>query len=198
MELYASPTSPYARLVRGVFIEKDIADQVEIHWLNPWESPQALISVNPFCRVPTLVTDDGRVLVENLLIALYLERHVPQPPLLADPERAWPKLGLAQGLIDAAVDIAAGRRLRKLPEDDPILTRRREAFPRAIERVAGLIDQTPPSTPDLGDLALAVALEYLDFRIPEFDWRVQSPALASWHAELARRESLAATAPPPA
>jgi len=195
MELYASATSPYARLVRAVLIEKNITDRVEIHWFNPWESPQALISVNPFCRVPTLVTDDGRVLVENLLIALYLERHVPQPPLLADPERAWPKLGLAQGLIDAAVDIAAGRRLRKLPEDDPILTRRREAFPRAIERVAGLIDQTPPSTPDLGDLALAVALEYLDFRIPEFDWRVQSPALASWHGTIAQRASLATTAP---
>lgn len=39
MELYASPTSPYARIVRLVLAQKQLGDRVQEHMLDPWQSP---------------------------------------------------------------------------------------------------------------------------------------------------------------
>jgi glutathione S-transferase len=47
----------------------------------------------------------------------------------------------------------------------------------------------------LADLALAVALEYIDFRYPH-DWRAQHPRLAFWLAGISARPSFAETVPP--
>ena len=48
---------------------------------------------------------------------------------------------------------------------------------------------------DLGDITLAVALEYLDFRLPDIDWRAATPGLADWLAEAGMRPSMLATRP---
>ena len=48
----------------------------------------------------------------------------------------------------------------------------------------------------LADIAVVVALGYLDFRFPEIDWRADHPNLATLQAKLAERASFAATRPP--
>lgn len=195
MELFASPTSPYARLLRVIAIEKGIIDQITMRPTNPWESPDALLAVNPYCRVPVLITDEGVVLTENQLIAQWLDRQFPDPPLMTDPPRTFAKLGQAQGLIDASVDIAAARRLRKLPDDDVIQARRHASLGPALSMIETALANADPGEPDMGDLALAVALGYLDLRLPELDWRGRSPALSRWHAAIAERPSLRRTGP---
>lgn len=195
MELFASPTSPYARLLRVIAIEKGIIDRITMRPTNPWESPEALLAVNPYCRVPVLITDEGVILTENQLIAQWLDRQFPDPPLMPRPLAAFAKLGQAQGLIDAAVDIASARRLRKLPDDDPIQSRRQASFGPALKAIDTALAGADPDSPDMGDLALAVALGYLDFRLPELDWRGRSPALARWYSAIAERPSLRRTGP---
>ena len=59
MCLYYSPTSPYARKVRIVALEKDVADRITVHALNPLEDPPALLAANPLAKVPCLLLDDG-------------------------------------------------------------------------------------------------------------------------------------------
>ena len=46
---------------------------------------------------------------------------------------------------------------------------------------------------DIGDLALACALAYADFRFPELSWRTGQAALNEWYAAFAQRASMRAT-----
>jgi glutathione S-transferase len=48
---------------------------------------------------------------------------------------------------------------------------------------------------DIGTITLGCALGYLDFRFATLPWRDNHPALARWYAEIAKRESFAATQP---
>jgi glutathione S-transferase len=49
----------------------------------------------------------------------------------------------------------------------------------------------------LAHIEFAVALGYLDFRLPELAWRDAHPALAAWQDTFSQRASMQATAPQP-
>jgi len=49
----------------------------------------------------------------------------------------------------------------------------------------------------LADIAIGVALEYLDLRYAH-DWRGKHPGLAAWLVAVSARASFVATRPPPA
>lgn len=195
MKLFMSPTSPYARLVASVLREKGLWDRVEAVPVNPWESPVDLTEVNPFSRVPTLVTDAGMVLSEAALISLYLEHSYPRPVLLpADRMPAtYRRLGLAQGLMDATVAIISNRKFRSDADSDPILRRRHQQIPAAIAVIAQEVGD--PEQPDLGDLAIACAIGYLDLRMPELGWQQRELDLAQWCERIGARPSLEQTRP---
>lgn len=196
MKLYTSPTSPYARLVRAVLLEKQLDSRVTPVWVNPWDSPEALLAVSPFSRVPVLEDEEGVCLTESAIIALYLERRFPEPRLmpLDRVEEVHRKLGLAQGLIDSAVGIVVHRRFRDGDDDDTLLRRRHDALARGISVLDGVV-RPVVDRPDMGSLAVAVALEFLDFRLPDFDWRGMASELPSWLGVIASRPSLVATQP---
>jgi glutathione S-transferase len=46
-----------------------------------------------------------------------------------------------------------------------------------------------------GDIAVACALGYLDFRFPELGWREGRPRLAAFDAAMVARPSMQASAP---
>jgi len=48
---------------------------------------------------------------------------------------------------------------------------------------------------DIGHIAVGCALEYVDFRHPDSNWRHSNEALASWFAEFESRPSMQATQP---
>jgi glutathione S-transferase len=47
----------------------------------------------------------------------------------------------------------------------------------------------------IGEIAAASALGWLDFRIPDEDWRANHPDLGRWYAGVAQRRSVEATIP---
>ena len=197
MRLLASPTSPYARLVRVVLAEKRLLEHMQVDMVDPWASPEALVQVNPLSKIPTLVTEHGVVLTESSLIALYLESTFPEPALVPPHtlERVMRRLALAQGMLDAAVTVFANRRFRDDADSDVIVRRRLDGLPGLVAAVAEDVDGEHRGEPDLGDLALVVALEYLAFRLPEIGWGEDHPELAGWHARHRDRPSLAQTRP---
>ena len=51
---------------------------------------------------------------------------------------------------------------------------------------------------DMGQVAVACALSYLDFRHGARNWRDGRPELAAWYAAFAARDSMKSTEPPSA
>lgn len=196
MKLYLSATSPFARIVTATLIEKGLQERVERVMVDPWASGPELLEQTPLSRIPALVTDEGTVLTESLLIATYLDRVFPERPLLPAQglEAALHKLGLAHGVLDAAVFYFSTGRFGGGPED-PLRVRRLTAIRRTLPLLTRSVAE-PAGQPDLGDLAVAVALGYLDLRLAELGWREAEPALARWYERIAARPALVETRPP--
>src|SRR3546814_20234593 len=51
-------------------------------------------------------------------------------------------------------------------------------------------------TVDIGTIAVACALGYVDFRYDADGWRSTRPKLAAWYEDFSKRPSIASTAPP--
>jgi len=83
MVLYSDSISPASHCVRLVLAEKDI--NVEINYVEDGERPEALIEINPYNSVLTLI-DRDLVLYDEQIIMEYLDERFPHPPLLpVDP-----------------------------------------------------------------------------------------------------------------
>lgn len=193
MKLYLNTTSPYARLVRVVALEKGL--QPELVWVDPWSNDPALLAVNPALRIPALLTDDGISLSESLLIALHLDQQGTGPALLPEEQRdqALQLAGIGQGLMDAAFGTVINRKYQGAAVDETLLGQRRlAAMHHSLEHLDGLADGL--AALHLGSLVVAVALDYLSFRLPELDCEGRYPALAAQQQALLQRASLQATA----
>lgn len=195
MQLFASPTSPYARKVRIVIAEKGLAGRVTILPANPLgDDTAALHAANPLGKIPTLVLDDGTSLYDSRVIVEYLDGFATSEALI--PEGGIPRMralrrqALADGVMDAAFSIVMERR-RPAPQQSPEWLARWEA---GIRRAVAAIETSPGF--DIGDIATAAALGYLDFRLPDLRWRDHAPAgLAEWWGAIQTRNSILLTVP---
>jgi hypothetical protein len=67
---------------------------------------------------------------------------------------------------------------------------------RIASSLESLISSAAPElSVDLADLTVAVAFEYVDFRLPDVHWRTRSRQLVHRVAELGERQSLSTTRP---
>ena len=198
MKLYLNKPSPYARLALVVAHEKGLAGDLELEWTDPWQNPPALLGVNPFSRVPALVTDEGVAIVDSACICDYFDHlgggRALVPPGLPARIATLRKYGLARTLTDATFGAVIQRRFGPAGTE-PALAARWIATAGsaldAMERDPSIGGASP--APDLGDLALAVGLGYIDFRLQEMAWQQGRPKLAGWFREFARRPSMQAT-----
>jgi glutathione S-transferase len=197
MKLYLNKASPYGRLVLVVAHEKQLAKSIELAWTDPWVSGAELLAVTPYAKVPVLIAQDGKPLVESGCICDYLDEVGTGPVLLpkAGQERltVLRKYGLGRALIDVAFGVVIEQRYHP-SEPKPVLLERWRA---AVERGIATLEQeaAPGPAPDMGDLAVAVALSYMDFRMSEVKWRASAPGLAAWFEGIGSRPSITATAP---
>lgn len=198
VQLIYSATSPYARKVRMLVIEKQLSDRVDIVVANPLQDPPELLAANPLAKVPALIVEQGFTLFDSPLLCAYLDS-LSEPRLIpATGRERWTVLrreALADGITDAAVaSVMEGRRIesQRSPE---WLARWHGAILRGVvelEKEAIALGEGF----DVGAIASAAALAYLDFRLPQIEWRAQAPGLAAWLDSVRGRESFAATVPP--
>ena len=59
----------------------------------------------------------------------------------------------------------------------------------ALERVNFAKD------PTIGEISVGCALGYVDFRLPDLDWKSSRPKLAAWYATFSDYPSMKATVP---
>lgn len=192
MKLYFNKTSPYARKVRVVAHEKRLAVRIQWHEADPWADPLDLHDATPIGKVPALVTDDGVLVTESIAIAQHLDLIGGGPSLSAgDAGDLLARIGLTQGLIDASFAIVIEARRPAGLQWQGWTERQIRAIDRTIPRLA----VPPEGRFDLGDIGLAVALAYLEFRLKDVPWRSKRADLGAWLDRANQRPSMQATRP---
>ena len=200
MQLYYADTSPYARKVRMVILEKELKDGVELVFANPFEDNPALKAANPLGKVPTLVTGDGQALFDSSVICAYLDEVGQGPRLYPQGEAVWEVRraeALCDGMLDALFALVMEGRRPQEQRSRMWQDRWREAFLRSTN-VANDDLAVFEGELSIAHLALGAVLGYADFRLPEIDWRHGRPALAGWYDTFSDRDVMKATDPPAA
>jgi glutathione S-transferase len=89
MRLYVTNTSPFARVVRIVVLEKGLSSRIELVTARTREENSPYYAINPSGRVPYLVLADGTGMEDSGLIATYLDA-LDGAPRLGAPQSADP------------------------------------------------------------------------------------------------------------
>ena len=197
MKLIGSTTSPYVRKVRIVMAEK----KLDYQFVNEdvWSADTQIAASNPLGKVPCLVMEGGEALFDSRVIVEYVDTLSPVGKLIPDRgrERAEVKTweALSDGLLDAAIlarleatwpgrkegersQAWIDRQLKKI--DDSLI-----AMDRALAERSNCVGIQI----SLADIAVGVAVGYLDFRFPQINWRGQHPNLGALYERLSQRQS---------
>ncbi len=200
MKLYHSAASPFVRKVMVLLHEAGAMDRVTLipAAVSPLKPDAMPIDHNPLGKIPALETDDGTAIYDSRVITRYLDETLKAGLYPAAP-RLWDTLTLeatADGMTEAAVLIRYEFHIR--PEGSRSHDWAEGQWHKIDRALTAVEDRRMGhlSGPlDMGQIALACALGYLDFRHPERDWRKVRPALAAWAVGFMDRPAMRATNP---
>lgn len=202
MRLFISPASPFARKCRIVVREKGLLARVEEVTADPYADDPQLLGANPIAQIPALLFEDGHWMSDSPLICAFLDSLGGEPRLVPEPAGHGPeghwgvrwRETLADGALEMAVKIVLEGRRPEHERSPSWIARWTAGLQRALDRAEAeaVLD---PERLDLGAIALGVVGPYLDFRLPQVEWRPSHPRLASLCEHLATRPSFAETAP---
>jgi len=201
MKLFFSPSSPYVRKCMVVAHEVGLVDRIErlASAANPINRDRTIVAVNPLGKVPTLITDEGVALYDSRVICEYLNALGGGSLVPASGAARWQVL-TEQSLGDGILDAALLARYEGAMRPEPL--RWADWLDGQLLKINTALDQLETrwmphlgGPLDIGVVATACALGYLDFRFADMGWRASRPALASWYAAFAERPSMRATAP---
>ena len=196
MKIYYSGTSPYVRKVMACAIVRGIDGKIEQQPSNPHASPADLLADNPLSRVPCLVTDDGLSLYDSPVICEYLDSIGDAPKLFppAGPARwrALKQQAMGDGILDAAVPCRGELAKPKEAARDGLIARYKAAMARTVDALEA---DLPDANVNIGTIAVACALGYLDFRYAAEPWRPGHPKLTAWYEAFIQHSAIASTAP---
>ena len=199
MKLRHSPTSPYVRKVSVTAIELGLAGRIERIPTDTQDRDSGIAEQNPLGKVPALILDDGGVLYDSPVICEYLDSLHNGPKLFPaeGPER-WTALR-QQALGDGILDAAILRMLEMVRRPEKL--RWQGWIAHQTAKVTRALDQFEAESATLADpltighITAGCALGYLDFRVPETDWRDGRPKLAAWYENFTQRPALRETVP---
>jgi glutathione S-transferase len=201
MRLIGSLSSPYVRKARVVLAEKKIDYKLELE--NVWAADTAIHASNPLGKVPCLVMEDGAAIFDSRVICEYVDTLSPVGKLIPPSGRervevrCWEALG--DGVLDAAVAIRLEFTQREPAQrSDAWIARQTLKINEGLAAMASGLGSKPWCVGNhytLADIALGCALGYLDFRMPELDWREHYGNLDKHFAKLMQRQSFIDTVP---
>ena len=155
------------------------------------------IATNPIGKIPTLVRDEGPALYDSRVIARYFD-HLFSSHLYPET-RLWEVLTLeatGDGISDAALLMVYEGRSR--PEEkryQPYVEAQWSKVARSLDALENRWISLLNGPVNIGQIAVACALGYLNFRHADRDWKAGHPQLAEWFAGFEQRPSMAATYP---
>jgi glutathione S-transferase len=198
MKLYWSSRSPYVRKVMIVAHELGVANEIETvrTLVHAGEPNRDYMAVNPLSKIPTLVAGD-LVLHDSVVICDYLDETYGSGRLIPrEGQPRWTAL-VRQSLADGIIDTAILWRLERTREPGTQSEALLAACPAKIGAALDVLEGDagfPALTVTIGEIAVASALSYLDFRFADEPWREgRRPRLAAWFGEFSKRPSMTAT-----
>ena len=202
MKLFGAAASPFVRKVRVAIIECELeagVEQIDTD-VKPTAVNERVNENNPLGKILTLVTDDGLGLFDSRVIAEYLDSLAAGVVLIPTAgEARWHTLRL-QALADGIMDAAVSRRYETVfrPDEkrwDDWAAGQKAKISRGLDMLEERADRLADRL-DIGTIALACALGYLDFRFAADTWRDNRPGLAAFYEAFAARPSMQRTRPP--
>lgn len=203
MKLLTSLTSPFGRKIRIVLAEKRI--ECELVETNPFEPESGLPQINPLGKVPVLVLDDGAAVYDSRVIAEYLDSISPVSRLIPQDHRQAISVkrreALADGITDAAVLILLERRRPARQQSKEWISRQTAKITQGLTTLSEELGERKwllGETFTLADIATGCMLGFLDFRLPDIDWRTPHPNLVDFLSRLEKEAPAFAETTPPA
>ena len=199
MKLLKAGPSPFVRTVLVTLHETGQFEQVEMVNVtaSPLDPDPTLVAANPVGKIPALIRDEGPTLYDSRVICRYLDHRA--GGRLYPEARLWDTLTLeatAHGIMDAAVLIIYEERFRPAEKVSAEWIEGQWAkVSRALDALEARWMSHLNGRIDMGQVALGVALSYLDFRHEARAWRTGRDALAAWHRKFSERPSMQATQP---
>jgi glutathione S-transferase len=198
MQLIGMLDSPY---VRRTAISLDLLGlPFEHKAVSVFSTFAQFQSINPVVKAPTLVCDDGGVLMDSTLILDYAEAlarpRTLMPPAIKDRQRELQLIGLALAACEKAVQIIYERNLRP-PEKqhEPWLTRVRGQMLAAFRGLENEIARLPPTllsnAMTQSAVTAAVNWHFTQQMLPEIVIAAEYPALVTLSATAEKLPSFA-------
>jgi glutathione S-transferase len=195
LKLLWSSRSPFVRKVVVVAHELGIAEQIALERVRVTggETNDAVMRINPLNKIPTLLLDDGTVLIDSPTIAAYLDETHGKGELFPRDARRW-QVARLQALGDGIMNLniaRLGERNRGAGAAEAFTSAFQAKSNATLDMLEAETNNLAPLT--VGSIAVAVALAHLDFRFAEDRWRDRRPKLSEWHARFVERPSMRAT-----
>jgi len=195
MKLYTNAATPFGR--KAQVIAHELGLKLEVIKTLPMQEPE-LRRINPLGKIPVLVLDDGSVLFDSPVICEYLNQRgggkfFPGANIFRQNNGRW-KAGVLQALGDGISDAAVAYVILGREANPPEAYRARQ-----MEAVLAGLDAAEKITfaehPTIGEIAIACAIGYVEFRLTDLDWKSSRPRLTAWYARMCDYPAMKATAP---
>ena len=203
MKLIGSTTSPYVRKVRIVMAEK----KLDYQFVNEdvWSADTQIAASNPLGKVPCLVMEGGEALFDSRVIVEYVDTLSPVGKLIPDRGRERAEVKTWEALSDGLLDAAILARLEATWPGRKESERSQAWIDRQLKKIDDCLAAMDRALAErsncvgiqisLADIAVGVAVGYLDFRFANIDWRGRHPNLAALYERLSQRQSFKDTLP---
>jgi glutathione S-transferase len=202
MILRFSPSSPFVRKVRIAAALLGLDGEITLERADTTDPNDSLRKINPLGKIPVLILEDGSAVYDSRVILDYLDERAGGGKII--PRAVAQRLpvlrlqALCDGILDASILMVYEGRWRAAAHHEPKWLGHQAG---KVTRALAQLEAAPPeftSTPHVGQIALACALGYRDFRF-HGTWRKDHPRLVAWLDQFAAAvPAFAATKPPPA
>jgi len=182
MILRSSPSSPFGRKCKISASLLGLVEKIEITRTNTTDPDDPIAKENPLAKIPALILDDGSIIYDSRVICEYFDNLAGGGKLFPGGDARWQALtlqALSDGILDAGILRVYENRFRPEEKRHPEWVARQKG---KIDRALAYLEADTPKTgsaPTIGDVTLACALGYLDFRF-EGEWRSGNPNLVAW------------------
>ena len=198
LKLIGSYTSPYVRKIRIMLAEKNIP--YEFILSDVWGAPPQVLSVSRLGQIPSILLPTGEVLTDSRSIAVYLDWLVPDPA----PKNLMHRLellkwqALTEGLIDTSVKYRVEQIRPAALQWPDWFERQRGKLQRgfaALDAHLATSEWVSNHEYSIADLTLQCALNFIDFRLNDWDWRAEFANLKRFETQLAHQAAYIETMP---